>query len=161
MNAKKRLFGFIIIAILFAGSFSFMGCENGTTGINEDLEAFNRGRPIIGKVIITDIPSEYFGLWITFHAATDYQNEWGSAEGVIEDNFIFAKINKSSVTVTLRSNMDLNGTYGIGIKGAACVVIRPKESGSYNDIKIRGLFKEVTFNNGNATVSCNDIYSWE
>ena len=165
MNARKKIFGFILVTVLFVGSLGFMGCEN-AFGENEDLDALNRGRPIIGKVIITDIPSEYFGLWITFHAATDFQNEWGSAEDVIEDKIIFAKINKSSVTVTLRdmsygSNMDVNGTYGIGVKGAAGVAIRPKESGSYNDIKISGFFKEVTFNNGNATVSCNDVYLWE
>ena len=164
MNASKKIFGFIIIAILFAGIFT--GCENASgENISRDNGTnvwTNERWPIVGYVTITDIPSKYIGLWATFHAGDDIHN-WGSFEGSTEDlqERLFAKIKGSTIKVTMRDlnqNNDIpNGSQGYGCgKSDAAIVIRLTESGTYGSPMVAKIFfKEVNFKNGNATVSCN------
>ena len=150
MNANKsRLFGFIIVAAIFAGSFSSMGCDNSGGG----------GGSSGGYLTVINIPDEYNGK----EAAFKYEGKFVIVAR--ESPTVLARVNNNKFVAStwIDYMADFND---VPYTGTETFTDEPIHLGNglYKPVSIwfsvdgnRIWLKSITFKNGSATLDWNKI----
>jgi hypothetical protein len=150
VKAIRRIAGIISIALAIA--FSFAACDDGSTGGGGSGGGGGRG-----TFTLTGIPAKYNGMYadmLSSDIGLGIYSTNGDPSARISNGTVRIPVYTINTNYTGSNDLDIPFT-GSGT-GRVAVTISTK-SDSSGDIMAFGTFSSVTFSNGSATASWNQV----